>query len=210
VNDPIRRRLIDLATRAPEGIDRDQAADALAIPRGTAAFHLDRLVQVGLLTVEFSRRSGRTGPGSGRPAKLYRRSALDIAVSLPPRSYDLAGELLASSIEESTRTGEAARDALTRVAQAHGRELGRNGASLEATLEAIGYEPRATDDGGIILSNCPFHRLASTHTELICHANLGLLQGVTDGAGDGTHEAVFEPTAEHCCVRLVTAPGARQ
>ena len=53
---------------------RDQAAQGVGVPTHTAKFHLDRLVDEGLLEVEFRRLSGRTGPGSGRPAKLYRRS----------------------------------------------------------------------------------------------------------------------------------------
>jgi predicted ArsR family transcriptional regulator len=66
----------------------------VGLPRATAAFHLDRLVEEDLLDVSYQR---RTGPGAGRPAKLYRRSPHQVAVSLPQRRYDLAGQLLSSA-----------------------------------------------------------------------------------------------------------------
>jgi len=47
-----------------------------------AAFHLDKLLEQGLLDVEFRRISGRAGPGAGRPAKLYRLSARQLEVTL--------------------------------------------------------------------------------------------------------------------------------
>ena len=68
-------------------------------------FHLDRLVEVGLLDVDFKRVSGREGPGAGRPTKRYRRSPREVAVSLPERHYDLAGLLMARAIDESTLRG---------------------------------------------------------------------------------------------------------
>ena len=88
------------------------AATALGIPRSTAAFHLDRLVDARLLTTEYLRLTGRTGPGSGRPAKLYRTSATEISVSVPDRHYDLMGGLLATAIEVSAAQGEPVLDAL--------------------------------------------------------------------------------------------------
>ena len=181
---------------------RDEAAAALNVPRGTAAFHLERLAQCGLLETEFQRRTGRTGPGAGRPAKLYRRAAGEIAVSVPDRHYDLAGELLSSAIEEADRTGEPVRLALGRVSWECGRALGANAGSLDALLQSTGYEPHDDGDGGLLLKNCPFHRLAKTHTETICQANLALLAGATAGADESEREARFAPQDGYCCVRI--------
>src|SRR4051794_21155142 len=72
-------------------ISRDAAAAQLSVPRSVAAFHLDKLVDAGLLQTRYERISGRTGPGAGRPAKLYGRSISQVDLSLPPRRYDLAG-----------------------------------------------------------------------------------------------------------------------
>src|SRR5919206_2043906 len=104
--EPTRRRVYDHVVRQPRPVSRDDAAAALALPRATAAFHLDRLVADGLLDACFERRTGRTGPGAGRPAKLYQRGACAVTVSLPERRYDLAGELLADALAEAAGSGE--------------------------------------------------------------------------------------------------------
>jgi len=87
--DPVRRTLYAFVVAQPEAVDRDAAAAGVGVGRPLAAFHLDRLAAAGLLEVEYHRRSGRTGPGAGRPAKFYRRArGLETSVSLPPRRYD--------------------------------------------------------------------------------------------------------------------------
>src|SRR6476661_7673579 len=130
--EPTRRRLYDHVVRQPAPVSRDEAAAATDDPRATVAFHLDKLVDEGLLDVVFERRTGRTGPGAGRPAKLYRRAECDVAVSLPERRYDLVGGLLAGALEEAQSTGEPPRDALARRAFARGRELGRAARDADA------------------------------------------------------------------------------
>jgi predicted ArsR family transcriptional regulator len=210
ISDPLRRSLFDFVSENEGAVSRDEAATALGLARGTAAFHLDKLVEEGVLVTEFKRLTGRTGPGSGRPSKLYRRAEAEISVSIPPRHYELAGELLAAAIEESDRSGEAVREVLTKVAIETGHELGAEAGSLEAALESCGYEPRDDGEGGMVLTNCPFHRLATSHTDVICHANLGLLEGVAAGVEDQDHNVVFAPNTGHCCVRITPrlAPSA--
>ncbi|MGR7028112.1 helix-turn-helix transcriptional regulator [Geodermatophilus sp. URMC 62] len=210
--EPTRRRLYDHVVRQPEAVGRDEVAAAVGVPRATAAFHLDRLVDDGLLEVHYERRTGRSGPGAGRPAKLYRRSACSVAVSLPERRYDLAGELLAAAVVEAERSGERPGAVLNRRARARGRELGAaaDGAGGRAAvlrvLEACGYEPRV-DGGGVALANCPFHALAREHTDLVCGMNLQLLEGVLDGAGVGDLTARLRPVPGACCVRLEATGG---
>ena len=70
-------------------LSRDRTAEALDLAVGRR-FHLDKLVDAGLADVRFQRLTGRSGPGAGRTAKLYRRSDTEIGVSLPERRYDLA------------------------------------------------------------------------------------------------------------------------
>src|SRR4051812_50187087 len=96
--EPTRRRLYDYVVRSPEPVSRDDVAAATGVPRPTTAFHLDRLVADGLLDVHYERRSGRTGPGAGRPAKLYRRAECSVSVSLPERRDGPAGALLAPGL----------------------------------------------------------------------------------------------------------------
>src|SRR4051812_10541530 len=103
--DPKRRALYDAITEDGGWVSREEAADLLGLERGTAAHHLDRLADDGLLEVDFQRRTGRQGPGAGRPAKLYRRARREVEVSLPPRDYERAGRLLADAADRSHRTG---------------------------------------------------------------------------------------------------------
>jgi predicted ArsR family transcriptional regulator len=212
--EPTRRLLYQHVVRRPGAVSRDEAAEATAVPRATVAFHLDKLVAEGLLDVVYERRSGRTGPGAGRPAKLYRRAECDVAVTLPERHYDLAGGLLAAAMEQAQATGEAPGDALARLAFERGRELGvaargedeaEDGREVALrALEQHGFEPRV-EDGAVGLANCPFHRLAREHTELVCGMNLRLLDGVLDGAAARRVVAKLQPSPGRCCVRLEPA-----
>lgn len=214
LDEPTRRRLYDYVVRQPTPVSRDDAATALRLPRATAAFHLDRLADEGLLDVIHERRSGRTGPGAGRPAKLYHRSANPITVSLPERQYELAGRLLASAIQEADRTGEPARAVLERHARGLGLQLAEDARednqsagdqqALMRTLEAYGFEPRAADQD-VTLANCPFHSLAQEHTDLVCGMNLCLLTGLLDGLSDSEFTARLDPAPNLCCVRLTPA-----
>ncbi|WP_433272211.1 helix-turn-helix transcriptional regulator [Actinosynnema sp. CS-041913] len=154
LDEPTRRRLYDFVVRHPAPVSREEAAEAVGIPRTTVAFHLDRLVAEGLLEVVHERRTGRTGPGAGRPSKLYRRSAEQIAVSLPDRRYELAGHLLADALSEAEGTGEPPRAVLHRRARELGKDLGetvRAAQDLGETVRAAqgtGETARAAQDAG--------------------------------------------------------------
>jgi predicted ArsR family transcriptional regulator len=202
LDDPARRALLDLVTARGAAVSRDEAAQALGLSRRATAFHLDRLAEAGLLTVEFRRLTGRTGPGAGRPAKLYRRIDDEVVVSVPERHYDLAGELLAGAVEDSASGGEPARDALLRRAREAGRELGRQAGTLEDVVRDHGYVPRSGADGATVLANCPFHRLARRHTDVVCHLNLELLRGAAEATGD-PRPVVLAPAPDRCCVAIL-------
>lgn len=197
LGDPVRRRLYRLAAERPIG--RDEAADAVGIPRSTAAFHLDRLAEAGLVAVTYRRLSGRSGPGAGRPSKLYAATSTDVAGSVPERHYELAGGLLASAIERADADGVPVREALAAEAYATGAEIGAVHAPLDTALERCGYEPADDGAGGVLLENCPFHALATAHTDLVCGANVAFVRGLAEGAGDA-REAALAPRAGHCCV----------
>jgi len=201
LDEPTRRRLYEYVVRRPAPVSRDDVAAALGVPRATVAFHLDRLVEEQLLEVGHERRTGRSGPGAGRPAKLYRRSDRQVSVSLPERQYELAGGLLATALEEAEETGAAPREILTRCARERGAELAAGGHDIVGTLEENGFEPRF-DGGEVLLANCPFHHLAQVHTRLVCEMNLGLVEGMLDGVGGAGLRARLDPHPGFCCVRL--------
>src|SRR5439155_10241616 len=98
LDEPNRRRLYELVVATGE-LGRERAADELGISRELAAFHLDRLVDAGLLEASYRRLSGRAGPGAGRPAKLYRRAAAELSVTLPPRRYESIASVFAAGLD---------------------------------------------------------------------------------------------------------------
>ncbi|MET4093439.1 helix-turn-helix domain-containing protein [Arthrobacter sp. UYCu712] len=186
LGDESRRALFDFVSSSGDAVSRDDAAAALGLPRSTASFQLDRLVQDGLLAVEFRKLGGRGGPGSGRPAKLYRAAVQEVAASVPDRNYDLAAELMVSAIEDAAASGVPAREALLRAAFARGQATARAGtgaATFAEFLAAEGYRPEGDGEGGLVLLNCPFHRLAEGHAGVVCAMNGAFLGGAAEGCG---------------------------
>jgi predicted ArsR family transcriptional regulator len=217
--EPVRRALYEFVVGRQEAVGREEAASATGVSRSVAAFHLDRLVRLGLLDTESRRLSGRQGPGAGRPSKLYRRARREFAVSVPPRQYDLAADLLAEAAQQSAETGEPVAGALTHAAATRGQALGesvrsglRSRAGRRATLEAVadelrrqGYEPRV-EPGEISLANCPFHSLAERHRDLVCGMNLDLLGGLAAALPEVPLSARIDPVPDGCCVRIRVEP----
>lgn len=215
--EPLRRDLYFYVCAQTHAVSRDEAADALSMPRHKAKFHLDKLESEGLLDTEFARLSGKSGPGAGRPSKLYRRSDREITVSLPGREYELAGRLMAEAIAESAATGVPAMEALNRAAAERGRSLGESllaaSGSPRSKTKALklasralaehGYEPR-TVAGRVELANCPFHSLADSHTDMVCGMNLALIDAMVDTIDAKGLECHLDPAEGRCCVVLST------
>ena len=245
LGDESRRRLFDFVASAADAVGRDDAAQAVGLARSTASFHLDRLVKDGLLAVEFRKLGGREGPGSGRPAKLYRAAVDEVAASVPDRHYDLAAELLVSAIEDATSGGGSPREALLRAARAKGQSAGESAARAAGRepagatgaghadfagspdgaggpdgpgpfanfLAGQGYCPADDGGGGLVLLNCPFHRLAAGHADVVCAMNGAFLGGASMALGmdPGRIEALaIEDLREQgaarpgqCCARIL-------
>jgi predicted ArsR family transcriptional regulator len=230
--DPVRRALYRHVVEHGAAVGRDEAAAAVGISRALAAYHLDKLVEDGLLQTRFQRRSGRRGPGAGRPAKLYLQSGRQLELSLPPRDYAALAELLAGAVQADP--SGSARAALHSAAHALGAQLGaeasgrlpgrgappaageppapgapagRSAPALEAirrVLTARGYQPYEDPDGTLRLANCPFDRIAERHPELVCGANLAMLQGIVEELGDHGVRPLLDPAPGRCCVVLAT------
>ena len=198
LDEPVRRRLYDHVRGSPEPVSREDAAEAVGISRSLAAYHLDKLVEQNLLTTAYRRPEGRSGPGAGRPAKLYVAQG-EVSVSVPPRDYELAAGLLA----EAAETSDEARTALDAVATRAGRRLGEEQkGSLEEALAIRGYEPFEDEAGVIRLRNCPFHRLAEQHRDVVCGMNQSYLQGLLEGLDRSDVTASLEPEPGRCCVAI--------
>jgi predicted ArsR family transcriptional regulator len=209
-----RRALYEYVISQPEPVGRDQAARAVGIGRPLAAFHLDRLVQEGLLQPSYRRLGDRTGPGAGRPSKLYQRAPADVSVSLPQREYELAARLLARAVASPV---DRPREVLDQAAHELGTTIGREARQQcgrrpsrrrirEAALSLLrdrGFEPYVDSEGVVRLRNCPFHSLTADEPELVCGMNLSLIQGMADGLGEEAGgEVVLDPAPALCCVAL--------
>lgn len=215
LGEPVRRALYRYVVAQPDAVSREQAASGVGVAHHVAKFHLDKLEADGLLDVEHRRPPGRSGPGAGRPTKLYRRTDRDIAVSLPARRYDLAARVMAEAITSTSATGAPLSESLRQAARNAGRTLGlqacttlgarsgKRGAikAITNVLEANGYEPR-TENAAITLANCPFHSLSQDYTELVCGMNLDLIDGLIRAADQGTLHAALTPAPNRCCVTI--------
>jgi predicted ArsR family transcriptional regulator len=212
LDDPARAALFQHVTSAGGDVTRDEAAAAVGVTRRIAAFNLDRLVAEGLLEASFRRLSGKSGPGAGRPSKLYRRSGRRLDVSLPTQNYELLARLLASAVEGSE--GPAAIASLEPGAHTFGTTLGAAaraqagpGASRKRLVAALidelagqGFEPFVDGNRTLRLRNCPYHDMARENTDLVCSINLALMEGVADGLGLADLEPSLEPAEGTCCV----------
>jgi predicted ArsR family transcriptional regulator len=217
LGEPARRALYLYVAGRPREVSRDEAARVAGISRSLAGFHLDRLVEEGLLEASFRRLSGRSGPGAGRPAKLYRRSNRQVEVTLPERRYELAARILASAIDASD--APKTRKALVKTARGIGEQIGADARSrvgsrpgrkrllarMVDALSAQGYEPEAAG-GELRLRNCPFHALVAEHTDLVCGMNLALIEGVVEGLELPAAKPVLAPTPGMCCVCVRVEP----
>jgi predicted ArsR family transcriptional regulator len=201
LGEPARRALYAYIAAQGRPVSRDEAAGATGMRRATAAFHLERLVEDGLLEAGFARLSGRTGPGAGRTAKLYSRAHRQIDVSLPPRRYAVAGDILASAVEEAQRRSVPIGEAVTQAAERTGRQMAAGSTGLADMLASLGYEPRDAGPGETQLANCPFHELAVRHRELVCTLNLHLLRAALAGLG-APAQARLDPAEGRCCVTI--------
>lgn len=220
LGDELRRGMYAFIRRARRPVTRDEAAASVGISRKLAAFHLDKLVGVGLLRTR-SDAPGRTRT-VGRAPKLYEPVPDTINVSIPQRRHELLAEILADAVLAESGINSA-RDTALKVAEARGTNLGTTDRDRRRpgrlgteraltvaaeTLEQLGFEPDRAAPSLLLLRNCPFHPLAAKAPELICSINHRFLDGYLRGLGaaDAT-SAVLQPESDSCCVRLCAADG---
>ncbi len=223
LDDELRRGMYQFIRAERRPVTREEAAEAVGISRKLAAFHLDKLVDAGVLTVADQpvTRLRRVG----RAPKVYEPVDGDIRISFPPRHHDLLADILLAAVLADTARGnngtgeqETADKAALRVAGERGRGIGRAehertrpgrlGAERALTLAVAllarhGFEPVRETPGCVRLRSCPFHPLAATARELVCGINHRFLAGVLDGLGAASSvAAVLDPGTGPCCVEL--------
>src|SRR5687768_9954039 len=173
LEDDLRRRMYVFIRSQGRPVSRDEAAAEVGISRKLAAFHLDKLVERGLLAARYARPPGRSGPGAGRTSKYYEPSDLEVDVSIPERRYDIVGEIMVGALADDSE--RPAREVAKEIAYGKGVSVGeevkarlrlrppgneRVLAVAQETLTEFGFEPYRKDPGTISLRNCPFHTLA--------------------------------------------------
>jgi predicted ArsR family transcriptional regulator len=220
LDDELRRRMYLEVRDSRRAVSRDEVAQAVGVSRKLAAFHLDKLVDRGLLVASYARPPGRGGRGAGRSSKYYEPSDREIDVSIPQRNYDLMGTILVKAID-GQKSDESTPAAAKRVARAVGQDIGiaeRERRRLPApgperamsvaadVLSGCGYEPY-NDDGTVRLRSCPFHALAEQSRDLVCGLNRELVHGIVSGLGNETLDIALDPLPDGCCV--VLRPPAR-
>jgi predicted ArsR family transcriptional regulator len=201
LDDPARRATYLAVRAADHPITRAEAADSARISVRLATFHLEKLLAAGFLEATYER--AETSIAVGHPAKRYRPTDLELEVSIPPRRYDLAAEILAEAFDEVSP--DRPRETLAAISTEYGRQIGkrvraRDGDSrLVSALQVLGYEP-STNGSELTLRNCPFQRAAEATPEVICAMNQGFIAGVLIGVQARTRHAELAPTPGRCCV----------
>jgi predicted ArsR family transcriptional regulator len=211
--DPVRRSLFEHVRRQRRPVTREEAADAVMISRTLTAFHLDKLVQAGLLQARYEAPPDRPR-GRGRTPKVYEAAAGGLMLSVPPRRYELIGEILVDAVATAPENARAA-------AQRHATDIGTlagrasrvqttPGATADEAmvgarqaLADLGFEPHASESAGVALANCPFQTLAARQPELVCGLNQALIAGLLVGLGATTLSARLSPRPGECCVHVV-------
>jgi predicted ArsR family transcriptional regulator len=213
LEDDLRRSLYLFVRAQGRPVTREDAATGAGVSRKLAAFHLDKLVDRGLLVATYARPLGRGGRGAGRSSKYYEPSDREFDVTIPERRYDVLSSAflraLRSLKEGETAAGRAAEETGLEMGRAERQRLGiappgpeRTMAVATQVLEEAGYEPYRDDDGCVRIRSCPFHALAEQDRGLVCGMNERLIDGIVRGLGNETVGVVLDPVPEQCCVRL--------
>lgn len=223
LEDDLRRSLYVYVRAQGRPVSREEAAENAGISRKLAAFHLDKLVDRGLLTHSYARPPGRGGRGAGRSAKYYEPSSREIDVTIPERRYDLLGSVFLRALR-SRKPDESGDEAARRVAAEAGIDIGRGernrrgipppgpDRAMAVTAEILaetGYEPYRGDDGCLRVRNCPFHSLAEQDRDLVCGMNERLVEGIVRGLGNESLDVVLDQVPGECCVRVEKPAGGR-
>jgi predicted ArsR family transcriptional regulator len=198
--DRSRRALYDYVRRQDHPVSREEAAGATRMSRGLAAFHLDKLVEAGLLSARYE--SPPEQPrGRGRAPKVYQAADAGLAITIPERRYELIAEILADAVaDDPAHADDGARRHARRRGQALGAQL--RGADLLDVLAGLGFEPQGASGEPVALRNCPFHALATRQTALVCGLNHAFLAGLVQGLDVTGIHARLAPRAGACCVEL--------
>ncbi|MFI7153446.1 helix-turn-helix transcriptional regulator [Nonomuraea sp. NPDC050022] len=210
-----RLRLLDVL-RASEGpLDVRELAAACGLHVTTARFHLDVLIDAGLVRSQ----AGQSG-ARGRPRRLY--SPANHAVAPGGHTgYELLSALLAAhwagDRDERAQRAEQAGWAwsgqreLLPAPTAATATLSEAAVHVNAVFAELGFDPELAHDGDstlIRLHACPFRAIAATHPEVVCSIHLGMLRrALADVDAPPTTVSLQPFVRPHLCLAQI-APAA--
>jgi predicted ArsR family transcriptional regulator len=140
LDDELRHGMYRFIRSTARPVTRDEAAAAVGISRKLAAFHLDKLVDAGVLRAGSAPVAGIRRVG--RAPKVYEPVDSDIRVGIPPRRHDLLADVLLSAVlADLGRPGDG-RAAHDDRAPTGGGEPGERPTAREAALHAAGERGR--------------------------------------------------------------------
>lgn len=173
--DPELRDALSFVRGTARAVTADDLAQSQSVHRNVARSRLERLAAAGLLEVGYERRTGRAGPGAGRPAKTYAAAPELRAIEFPERGY---GELVGALLDALPERG---REAKLRAAGAEfARHIAggrvRRPASRRAALEAMCAAVRragfhvtvdevAGDEATLVTATCPLRPVVRARSD---------------------------------------------
>jgi predicted ArsR family transcriptional regulator len=220
LGDAQRRRLLGYVRAVRRPVSREEAANAVGVSRKLAAFHLDKLVDAGLLHARFD----PSGPRRvGRRPKLYEAADNQVQISLPARRHEVLADILTQALltEDDHGSAKAAaeyaahqrgRSAAAAVPRRPRRPMADAERALSVAVGLLadyGFEPDRVSETCVRLRNCPFHPIAQSAPALICQLNQAFITGVLEVLAANTVDAVLAPEAGECCVELRAEPTGR-
>ncbi|TMC49326.1 MAG: ArsR family transcriptional regulator [Chloroflexi bacterium] len=178
VHDPTRRGILLFLLRDPRSLTVDDVAEVAGVHRTVAFGHLERLLDLGILSK--GKRRGRLG----KPAALYAPTDRLLSLQYPARQFVTLARLLGSALGDPGLDGG-------RVAKAAGRRFGERLAAAAgartveealAPLQILGGEYKARGNH-IRAGNCIFLEACGESSAVVCGLHAGILEGALQGAG---------------------------
>ena len=189
LGDATRRGIYISVRESAEPVIASAIASIFDIHTNVARHHLDKLVADGYLRVSHRRTPGKKGPGAGRPAKHYEPTHKEVSVQFPERRHELLNELLLRVVEKLDR-GDASRIA-EEVGVEYGRELATEigmpedagfapaAQAVARAMMGVGFDTTAGDaDHMLVTKHCPFGETATSHPEIVCSLDQGIVRGL--------------------------------
>jgi predicted ArsR family transcriptional regulator len=196
VGDPQLRETLVWARTQSAPVDADQLAAAHGVHRNVARSRLERLTRAGLLQATYERRTGRTGPGAGRPAKIYSVAPSLEPIEFPARRYESLLALLVGGLPAKGKPAQ-----LQAIGAEFGRQLAESvrlrpvktlSVGFERVCEAVrslGYQAsvvEVSDHGAVIATpTCPLRPVVRAHPET-AELDRGMWRGLAAAALAGS------------------------